>query len=220
MKTLSHRPRGFTLIELLIVVAIIAILAAIAVPNFLEAQVRAKVARAKSDVRSLVTATETYRVDNSGYPLPSDIEGDYIPDPIAATVDWFETKTAISLTTPIAYMTSRVGDIFATRGTPESRNFHYASMAYLNIRNTHNPTQNWKKVFQQYYMDLKGTRPPSTIEYFYLSFGPDKDHDMDVEHSGPVGEPHEHGKGAIYDSTNGTVSSGDIHYMGPGIGFL
>ena len=54
---------GFTLIELLIVVAIIAMLAAIAVPNFLEAQARAKVARAKADLRTIATALESYSVD-------------------------------------------------------------------------------------------------------------------------------------------------------------
>ena len=61
--------KGFTLIELLIVVAIIAILAAIAVPNFLEAQTRAKVSRVKSDIRSLATAVETYFIDAGKYPL-------------------------------------------------------------------------------------------------------------------------------------------------------
>src|SRR5215213_6311347 len=61
---------GFTLIELLIVVAITAILAAIAVPNFLEAQVRAKASRAKSDLRTLVTAAETYVIDNNKYAIP------------------------------------------------------------------------------------------------------------------------------------------------------
>ena len=54
--------KGFTLIELLIVVAIIAILAAIAIPNFLEAQTRAKVARVLSDQRTLGTAVEQYSV--------------------------------------------------------------------------------------------------------------------------------------------------------------
>ena len=58
---------AFTLIELLIVVAIIAILAAIAVPNFLEAQTRSKVSRTKADLRSLATAVESYRVDNNKY---------------------------------------------------------------------------------------------------------------------------------------------------------
>jgi prepilin-type N-terminal cleavage/methylation domain-containing protein len=61
--------KAFTLIELLIVVAIIAILAAIAVPNFLEAQTRAKVSRVLSDQRTYATALETYMIDNSSYPL-------------------------------------------------------------------------------------------------------------------------------------------------------
>ena len=55
------RPRAFTLIELLVVVAVIAILAAIALPNFLEAQTRAKVSRVAADLRTIATALETYR---------------------------------------------------------------------------------------------------------------------------------------------------------------
>ena len=84
--------KAFTLIELLIVVAIIAILAAIAVPNFLEAQTRAKVSRVENDFRTIITAMEAYqayRVDTNAY-----IPHRNVPNEFDV------------LTTPIAYMTS------------------------------------------------------------------------------------------------------------------
>lgn len=65
---MPSRHRGFTLIELLIVVAIIGILAAIAIPNFLQAQVRAKVARTQAEMREIKNAMYQYHVDYSTWP--------------------------------------------------------------------------------------------------------------------------------------------------------
>ncbi len=59
--------KGFTLIELLIVVVIIGILAAIAIPKFANTKEKAYVAAMKSDLRNLVTAEEAYFADNVTY---------------------------------------------------------------------------------------------------------------------------------------------------------
>jgi prepilin-type N-terminal cleavage/methylation domain-containing protein len=97
MKTQS----AFTLIELLIVVSILAILAATAVPNFLEAQTRSKVSRVKSDMRALATALESYFVDNNSYPLGNSFG-------LAASRPSFTNDPPVleRLSTPVAYMTT------------------------------------------------------------------------------------------------------------------
>lgn len=73
--TLEHdqidHERGFTLIELMIVVAIIAILAAILIPNFVNARSQAQTAACESNLRSIATALELYYADNQVYPTAS-----------------------------------------------------------------------------------------------------------------------------------------------------
>jgi len=84
------REEGFTLIELLVVVAIIAILAAIGLPNFLEAQTRSKVSRVKADLRILKTAIEAYNMDSNYYPW--------------CEADLIAQQSFGQLTTPVAYI--------------------------------------------------------------------------------------------------------------------
>ncbi len=135
------KTKGFTLIELLIVMAIIAILAAIAVPNFLEAQTRAKISRVKADVRAVATALESYYVDNNRYitfaprayanqnqdgrvsawPLWSVWLKPSLPD--HGVVDW--------MTTPIAYITSVGVDPFGVTIFSPGVELRWSSFHYI-----------------------------------------------------------------------------------------
>jgi len=195
---------AFTLIELLIVVAIIAILAAIAVPNFLEAQTRAKASRAKSDMRATVTALEAYTVDNNIYPPPIG----YVPpspftieDPVG---DAFEGFAPLRLTTPVAYISSLPIDVFEVSNPdehPKKVSWHYSEQ-----------TRNTALGAATFIRDLAIRTGFGSGGYRYLLFshGPDLKHqDGSAENGDPV----------QYDPTNGTLSVGDIYYFGPGLGF-
>jgi len=89
---LKKGAKGFSLIELLIVVAIIGILAAIAIPNLLTAQTKAKISKALAESKLLVTQSQLYQADKNAYPLVvTDLrDNNYI----SKTVDPFSTNTS------------------------------------------------------------------------------------------------------------------------------
>jgi len=198
---------AFTLIELLIVVAIIAILAAIAVPNFLEAQTRAKVSRVKSDQRSLATALEAYAVDNNAFP-PTEPINNY---------GRLYIEYVKKLSTPVAYMTSiAIKDPFQPNSATEIPNIAvpprdwYGSFPYINYndfwqRQVH-PDGPPKKAFVVYSMGP--TRQWSFVEHY--------PHKLLVNPNYMEGHPNypRNACDSLYDPSNGTVSFGAIARFG------
>lgn len=191
MKVLRRSEAGFTLIELLIVVAIIAILAAIAVPNFLEAQTRAKVSRVMSDLRSLDTAISSYYVDSNSFPLYGRVTaGGAIQEPAAGmAIDDLNEYAYSSLTTPVAYVTTLFQDPFAAgRGEPRP---HLQYYNYINLK---------------VHVAMFGPTPPEFAKKLIPTWGqwrmsacgPDGDAGVDIKNN------------IIYDASNGTVSNGDV----------
>ena len=198
--------KAFTLIELLIVVAIIGLLAAIAIPNFLSAQIRAKASRVKADHRTIATALEMYSVDNNLYPP----EGNSNKNPVSVA---YGHQSLIRLTTPIKYLSSlkSLADPFIGKRT------EYAEGGWYSVGK-------WAYDYADYstWADIRINELDHDPLYFrgwgLMSTGPD------CVHQGGLWGPYllrldpvsklDNVLGTIYDPTNGTVSRGEIVTIG------
>jgi prepilin-type N-terminal cleavage/methylation domain-containing protein len=214
--------RAFTLIELLIVVAIIAILAAIAVPNFQEALTRAKVSRVKADMRTSQTALETYMVDHNAYPN-AHMFG------IALSNNNGEPQILERLSTPVAYLsTALLKDPFILRG-------RYSAASASTIKGLVSATpvnpasdaaakynsyiyQSWNN-HQRYVVPADGFSDPNfdtkSRAWLLHSCGPDGNYynlGGVLANDGParMGDCTH----LIFDATNGTVSRGSVFRAG------
>ena len=186
--------RAFTLIELLIVVAIIGILAAIAVPNFINARLRAQIARVQSEFRGIATAQESYMIDNAAY--TDDGFRGFLIRPNA----W------IQLSTPVAYYNTALAiDPFKTASTPAAGD------------------QDANRTTALYELGTGNASQPSchgkANDYMINSLGPDSAFGA----PGGGGNTGDNTVSALaypctgavwrYDTSNGLHSRGDIYYF-------
>ncbi len=199
--------KAFTLIELAIVVAILGILAAIAVPNYLRADLRSRVSRCEADMRSIAHALEAYTVDQRQYPMDFQF---YQLGP-GSLDSPFANNCLGRLTTPIPYLTALPFSPFTHKpgnwfdGDPQSfgykADFSWRAFVLPYLRNNPNVelTKHWAVV---------ASGPDETTNWGeYMMFGESILNSI----SGGVGG----GPGCLYDPTNGTVSAGDIVRTGP-----
>lgn len=218
--------RAFTLIELLVVVVIISILAALAVPNFLEAQTRSKVSRIKADLRTLAVGLDLYYLDNSSYPstqffnLPGACPDNWKhEDEVADPILNVQRRVLERISTPIAYLTrSFVPDVF---GTQFVTHFDYETPDGLTSR-----LIDGKNMYLYQYMKFTSMSAASWPTYvleglqqadafILISSGPNHAYPL---LGGPfyfeIGPNEAASCAQFYDPTNGTVSFGAFFRVG------
>ncbi len=203
---------AFTLIELLIVVAIIAILAAMAVPNLLEAQMRARVSRALTDMRTIGLAIEMYTTDYNQVPIA--FGGTYVLPDLSYANDTLRVEgdnrmhNGTLLSTPISYLSEVPYDFFNSNQIPSSG--AYWGGRRISFIWWADPIggEDWEYLPGAEDAEYPVGRHPSQRERWKMeSCGPDRQW---------------HNKGQLritaylYDPTNGTVSGGQLVYWDGG----
>lgn len=213
VRMIHCRGKGFTLIELLIVIAIILILIGIALPNFLEAQLRAKVTSTRGCLQAYRVAEESYHTDFKMYVPDVDgsenIRGTKLRYSdrygVGARINCGESEVCSfrMMTTPIPYMKSPCYEIFYQvdrQVTSKNKNyFEYATHAAQGA----------------------GPQPPIDtyeiglrygIQYVMVSVGPDRQYNFDYTTNAwqYIGSRRYYGPSPAYNPTNGTNSRGDI----------
>ncbi len=220
MKLNKNRLLGFTLIELLIVVAIIGILAAIAVPNFMNAQIRAKVARSQADMKSMGTAIGSFRIDQNtllvdfwdeGTPLALERLKKWGLCSVDNLDDAVRNQPCIlaNLTSPVSYLSSIPSDPFFGKVTNTSDRL-VTALAGTYFYGDNDPVVPGEdhgfaalKVGLAKQFDLQHLREG---QWALLGVGPDST----AEELGSSANP----RGIPYESSNGLRSTGDITMRG------
>ncbi|HBF34583.1 TPA: hypothetical protein DDW35_08460 [Candidatus Sumerlaeota bacterium] len=199
---------AFTLIELLIVVSIVSILSAVAVPNFLEAQARSKISRAKSDLRTIVIALEAYCIDSNAYPQVNENGTD---------------KYLWHLSTPVAYVArSYFKDPFTPAkyvSITRQDTYLYNGFNERGVLNADTDTGELKAVYTTPYLGFNG---PGTLKikwYAVLCHGPFGDISMPNATDKTFRQENNLGGVSnfcnfIYDASNGTKSFGQVFRKG------
>jgi prepilin-type N-terminal cleavage/methylation domain-containing protein len=218
-----EKAAGFTIIELLIVIAIISVIAAIAVPNLMSANIRAKASGAKADMGSIAIALEDYKVDYGEYPQDprfSRLSTIYASDVIAEPNQSFDGRNGTDdsndaiglgyLVYPEAgleprYLKRIAGEPFNDNGKEDwngSSGAHNRHYSYY--------TGKWDSVSGT---SIDCTSSADSPQYWaLLSYGPDKDQDI----TSYVGAKNAVNDGTnLYNPNNGITSSGDIVIIGP-----
>jgi prepilin-type N-terminal cleavage/methylation domain-containing protein len=179
----TRRRNGFTLVELLIVLSIVLVLVAIAVPEYLESKVVSDVARTHSDLRKIQTALDSYFVDFCVYPPSHD------PDSYPRGLTW--------LTSPFPYLRSIPHDPFASPLFGEGPEYEGGSTGVGTFGNIHDSASHSVRIHA----------------YLVMGVGPDQRDSVLGNDWFPGRKPGGEVIITSYAPTNGLESSGDIIRM-------